>query len=465
MFLLIRFSSELYHICGRIAGALPLKHKETYMQANMRGRKTLVAGAALVIASATLAACGGDSGGGDADTKDITVWTSMDTAVVDGLKSKTVAMAEEQGINLKWERVDDINKVLLPAIQSGSAPEIAIVPQPGVVKTIVETGEARSLDGVMDAANTDSLLPGLLDAGTVDGEQYAQVVSMNVKSLVFYNKVAWEKAGYPIPANLEELDALVDQIKADGGTPWCIGIESGGATGWPATDWFEDLIMRVGSPEEYTQWVNHEIPFDSDLVREAAAKFEEYMFTPGNVPGGRKSIPSTAFGDAGKPLFNKDGPGCWMLKQGSFIVSPDFLGEAANDADANVGVFGFPPATTGGDNPVLGGGDLAVLLSDADAAKDVMNIIGSAEAGVEAAPSSSFLSPHSGFDASLYPSDTARSFSDVATGASVILFDGSDAMPGEVGAGTFWSQITAWVSDSQDLDTTLKNIDESWPTS
>ncbi len=436
------------------------------MRANMRGRKTVMAGAAMALASVGLAACGGGGGGdADADSKEVTVWTSMDTAVVDGLKSKTVAVAEEAGITLKWERVDDINKVLLPAIQSGSAPEIAIVPQPGVVKTIVDTGEARSLDGVMDAANTDSLLPGLLDAGKVDGTQYAQVVSMNVKSLVFYNKLAWADAGYPTPTSLDELDALVAQIKADGGTPWCIGIESGGATGWPATDWFEDLIMRVGSPEEYTQWVNHEIPFDSPVVREAAAKFEEYMFTPGNVPGGRKAIPSTAFGDAGKPMFNADGPGCWMLKQGSFIVSPDFLGEAANDADTNVGVFGFPPATAGGENPVLGGGDLAVLLSDSDAAKDVMNIIGAADAGVEAAPSSSFLSPHSGFDASLYASETARSFAEVANNASVILFDGSDAMPGEVGAGTFWSQITAWVSDSQDLDTTLKNIDESWPTS
>lgn len=433
----------------------------------MRMRKAVVAVGAATLALTTLAACGGDSGnggGGGSDSKDITIWTSMDQAVVDGLSSKTVAMAKDKGINLKWERVDDINKVLLPAIQSGSAPDIAIVPQPGVVKTIADVDAATPLDGILDSSVTDTLLPGLLEAGKVDGKTYGLVVSMNVKSLVFYNKKAWEAKGYPIPTSLDELDALVAQIKADGGTPWCMGIESGGATGWPATDWFEDLIMRQSGPEAYTKWVNHEIPFDSEEVRKAAAKFEEYMFTAGNVPGGRKAIASTGFGDAGKPMFNADGPGCWMLKQGSFIVSPDFLGEAANNADENIGVFGFPPATADGDNPVLGGGDLAVLLNDNDSTEAVMNIIGSTEAGVEAAANSSFLSPHSDFDSSLYPSDMARSFAEVANNATVILFDGSDAMPGEVGAGTFWSEITAWVN-GQDLDTTLKNIDASWPTS
>ena len=430
----------------------------------MRMKKGVVAIAATAMSLTTLAACGGGDSGGGGDDKSVTIWTSMDQAVVDGLSSKTVALAKDKGITLKWERVDDINKVLLPAIQSGSAPDIAIVPQPGVVKTIVETDSATALDDILDASVTDTLLPGLQDAGKVDGKTYGLVVSMNVKSLVFYNKLAWEAAGYPIPTTMAELDSLVAQIKKDGGTPWCMGIESGGATGWPATDWFEDLIMRQSGPDAYNQWVNHEIAFDSPEVRAAADKFAEYMFTDGNVPGGRKAIASTGFGDAGKPMFNADGPGCWMLKQGSFIVSPDFLGEAANDADANIGVFGFPPASAGGDNPVLGGGDLAVLLNDNDATEQVMNIIGSTEAGVEAAPKSSFLSPHSDFDTALYPSDMARSFADVANNATVILFDGSDAMPGEVGAGTFWSEITAWVN-GQDLDTTLKNIDASWPTS
>ena len=89
------------------------------------------------------------------------------------------------------------------------------------------------------------MMPGTLDAGTVDGKLYGLLVSMNVKGLVFYNKQAWDAAGYKTPKSIDELNALTDQIKSDGNTPWCMGIESDTATGWPATDWFETLVDEV----------------------------------------------------------------------------------------------------------------------------------------------------------------------------------------------------------------------------
>src|SRR6185503_9858255 len=160
-----------------------------------------------------------------------------------------------------------------------------------------------------------------LEAGTVDDSLYGLLVSANVKGLIFYPKKAWEEAGYPTEvASIDDLNALTEQIKSDGETPWCMGIESDTATGWPATDWFEDLIMRYGGPDEYNSWVTHDTPFDSDVVRESAAEFEELMFTEGNVLGGRKAITSTNFGTAGNPMFDEPEPSCWMYKQGSFIT-------------------------------------------------------------------------------------------------------------------------------------------------
>ena len=287
---------------------------------------------------------------------------------------------------------------------------------------------------------------------------------MNIKSLVFYNKKAWDQAGYEAPETLDELVELTDQIKADGGTPWCMGIESEAATGWPATDWFEDLIMRFGGADVYNQWVAHEVPFDSDVVRESAAYFEELMFTDGNVLGGRKAIPSTNFGTAGNPMFKAE-PDCWMYKQGSFITGFFQESGGVTDLDAEVGVFGFPPAEAGGDNPVLGGGDLAVMLSDDDNTAAVMNLLADPTIGEEAAPNSSFISPHTTFDASVYPNDLTRDVANVGYESTAFLFDGSDQMPGEVGAGSFWKEMTAWIADQQDLDTTLTNIDDSWPSS
>ena len=163
-------------------------------------------------------------------------------------------------------------------------------------------------------------------------------------------------------------------------------------------------------------------------------------------------------------MFDKGGPSCWMYKQGSFITG-FFPKAVAADLDTNVGVFGFPPAQAGGDNPVLGGGDMAVMLDDSESTKQAMQMLSKTEIGNDAAGSSSFLSPHSDFDASLYPSDLTRSYADVLSSSTSFLFDGSDQMPGEVGAGTFWKDMTAWISGQEDLATALKNIDESWPAS
>ncbi|MDR7252561.1 alpha-glucoside transport system substrate-binding protein [Nocardioides sp. BE266] len=425
--------------------------------------------AALAVTAAALAltttGCLGDSGGGGGgDSNTVTVWMSVDQPIVDGFQEHLDKLAADTDLTVKLEKVENINQLIMTKIQANDTPDIALIPQPGVVGDIVDRGAAFPLDDVVDVpALEQSMIPGTLDTGTFDGKLYGLLAQMNVKSLVFYNKAAWDKAGYKAPESIDELNALTEQIKADGGTPWCMGIESDTATGWPATDWFEDLVLRYGGVDTYDQWVSHEVPFDSDVVRESAAEFEKLMFTDGNVLGGRKSISSTGFADAGYPMFDKSGPKCWLFKQGSFI--PSFITEGAGVTLDDIGLFGFPPAEAGGDNPLLGGGDLAVLLNDSDQAKQVMKWMSDPELGTEAAPKSSFISPHTTFDTSLYPDALTAQMAQIAYDATDFRFDGSDQMPGEVGAGTFWKEMTAWISDDQDLDTTLKNIDDSWPSS
>ena len=434
------------------------------MRTNLRGRKPLMAVAAVATLALTAAGCGGDNGGGS-DDKSVTVLASMDQPVIDGLQKALDAKAKDAGITVKIQRVENINQLIMQKIQANDAPDIAFIPQPGVVADVVKRGAAKPLDDVLDmGALQENMLPGTLEAGTVDGKLYGLLASANVKSLVFYNKKAWDEAGYEAPQSIDELNALTDQIKADGGVPWCMGIESDTATGWPATDWFEDLVMRYGGADGYNSWVKHETPFDSDLVRQAAAEFEQLMFTEGNVLGGRKAIASNNFGTAGNAMFDKAGPKCWLYKQGSFITG-FFPKEVTSDLDANVGVFGFPPAEAGGDNPVLGGGDMAVMFNDSDSTKEAMKMFSETDIGNEAAANSSFLSPHNDFDASLYSGELVRLYAGVMNDATTFLFDGSDQMPGEVGAGTFWKDMTAWISGQEDLDTALKNIDESWPSS
>jgi alpha-glucoside transport system substrate-binding protein len=435
-------------------------------------RRTAFAATAAALALTTTGCLGSDDGGGGGggsaggDDGVVEILATTDPLVFEGLKAKIEEESEAAGIEVNIERVDNINQLILTRIQANDPPDIAVIPQPGVIKQIVDRGEGVELtDDIVPADAIADMTPGTLEAGQIDGTQYGLMISMNVKSLVFYNKQAWEKAGYEVPETLDDLAALTEQIKSDGGTPWCFGIESGTATGWPATDWFEDLIMRYGGADVYNQWVANEVKFDSEVVRQAADYLEANVLAEGSVPGGRGSIASVAFGDAEDTMWQDD-PGCWMLKQGTFIVSADFMPQdVVDNVDERIGVFGFPPAEAGGENPVLGGGDLATLLQDNEDSRAMMQILADVDLGTTAAPESSFISPHTGFDASLYPNDLTRQIAEVANTADPFLFDGSDQMPGEVGAGTFWKEMTAWISEQQDLDTTLTNIDASWPAS
>jgi alpha-glucoside transport system substrate-binding protein len=435
------------------------------MQFSQRGKKVTVALAAAALSMTGMAACGG--GSGSTNSKTVTLWTSVDDPIVAGWKQQLVPEAKKQGITLNIKKVNNINQIIMTKIQGGGAPDIATIPQPGVVADIVKRNAAQPLDSVLDMnALKSSIVPGAIEAGTVNGKYYGLLVSMNVKSLVFYPKKAWADAGYTAPDSIDAMNALADKMRSNGDTPWCMGIGSDAATGWPATDWFEDLVMRYGGAQQYNDWVSHKIKFDSPLVKQAAAEFEKVAFTSGNVPGGRKSISSTAFGDAGTPMFAKPKPGCWMLKQGSFITT-FFPKDVQADLDANVGVYGFPPATAGGENPTLGGGDLAVLLSKNTNAQKVLKLMATKDFGTDAVKEtgSTYLSPHKDFDTSLYPNAFTKAVADVAYTSSVLLFDGSDSMPGAVGAGAFWKDITAWVSGQESLDTALKNIDAAWPAS
>ncbi len=431
------------------------------MRVHKRGVKALAAGAAIALGASGLAACGGSG----SDDKTVEIWMSVDQPVFDGLKKDMEAKAKKAGITVKLSKVTDVNSLIMTKIQANDAPDIALIPQPGVVANIVKRNKAIPLDDVVDkSALESSMIPGSLDAGTFNGKLYGLLASANVKSLVFYNKKAFDKAGYKAPESIDELNTLTDKIKSDGGVPWCFGIESDTATGWPATDWFEELIMKYGGAQGYKDWVSHKTKFDSDLVRQAADEFQKLLLTKGNTIGDHKAIASTSFGDAENSMW-KDKPGCWMLKQGSFITA-FFPDDVVKNFKQDVGVFGFPSATAGEKAPVLGGGDLAVLLNDSASAKKAMKMLSETDTGKSAAANgSSYLSPHSDFDSSLYTNPVIQSADEVVKNGSELLFDGSDQMPGEVGAGSFWKQMTAWITDQQDISTTLKNIDDSWPTS
>jgi alpha-glucoside transport system substrate-binding protein len=404
---------------------------------------------------------GGGGGGGGDGTVEIMYGFSGDQS--EAFQDVVGAWAEEEGIDVQFSSTPDFDKLVRSRVQGQNEPDIAIFPQPGIMLDIAETGALNDLGETLDQATIEDLA--LIDAGTSpDGTVYAAPMSISVKSLVWYPKQAFEAAGYQIPETQDELMALTEQIKADGTTPWCVGIEAQAATGWPATDWMEDYVLRVGGGDFYDQWVRHEVPFNDPTVVEAGKMIEDIWFAEGNVLGGRNAITSTAFSTAGNPMFDEP-PGCMLHRQASFLAQPGSFPDAVvENLDEVAGVFPLPPIEAG-EQPIMGAGDLAAIFTEADEdAVAVLEYLTSTEYGEAQAPSGGFISPRKSIDVSVYPNETMRQIAEIGYSATVFKFDGSDQMPGEVGAGSFWRGSVEWVGGAE-LETVLQQIEDSWPTS
>jgi alpha-glucoside transport system substrate-binding protein len=303
----------------------------------------------------------------------------------------------------------------------------------------------------------------MLEAVTDDeGTVFGSPMKLAVKSLVWVPKKAWEEGGYEEPKTFQELLELSEQIKADGIPPWCLGMEAGTATGWYGTDWIEEMVLRVAGPEVYDQWYTHEIPFNDPQIQEAFDAYGEIVFGDELVLGGPEGILNTNVEDADNPQF-EDPPGCMMNRQGNFVV--DFYpADVQKNLDDSVTVFAFPPYEGGYEgNPVLGGGDLVSLFNgDDQEAADVAEFLTSDEFGAEWAQTGSFLSPHTTFDESNYPNETIKQISTIVGESDVFRFDASDLMPGEVGAGTFWTAMIDWTGGAS-TDEVTTSVEENWP--
>ncbi len=372
-----------------------------------------------------------------------------------------VDFEERTGIDVVVERSGDFETLAVVRSEAGDPYDILNFPQPGLMADMARDGFLVDLGEFLDDDYMKTQYSqSWLDLGSVDGSLAGVWHGADVKSLVWYPRPEFEAAGYEIPETWDELLALNDQIVADGGVPWCIGIESSGATGWVGTDWIEDIMLRTQPPEKYDQWTRGELKFESPEVKNAFDVMGNIWFNPDYVYGGTTSILTVPFGDSPTPLFD-DPPSCWLHRQASFISN--FFPEGTKvGPDGDVNYFYLPPIDSAYGKPVLGSGNLVSLAKDTPAGREVIKFMTTGESVRAEVEEGKTVSPH--LDASLdwYPDDATRGFAEILMAADTFRFDGSDLMPGAVGTGSFWTGIVDWVS-GEDLDGVLQAIDASWP--
>jgi alpha-glucoside transport system substrate-binding protein len=374
------------------------------------------------------------------------------------------AFEDATGIDIQYEGSKEFEASIGARMAAGDAPDIVDFPQPGLLATFAKQGkivDATTL--VPQSWLSQNYLGSWLDmakmpgaSGDISGGVWTR---FNGKSLVWYPKKQFDAAGYQVPTTWAELQALQDQIAADGDTPWCIGIESGAATGWPATDWTEDLMLRTTSPENYDRWVRGELKFDSPEVRKAIETFGAIWKDPKMVLGGTATIVSTPFSDAATPMF-EDPPQCWLHRQGNFITSffpPDAV------AGVDYDVFYLPGVDEQYGKPFLVAGDIVAATNDRPETQAVLQFFSTGESVKAWLGAGGALSPHKDASLDWYGVPLEKQIADLANQATTVRFDASDLMPGAVGSGSFWKGMTDYISGSATLDQILPEIDASWP--
>ncbi len=370
------------------------------------------------------------------------------------------------GIDVKYSSSENYEQQIVIDTQAGSPPNIAILPQPGLIADLSAKGYLVPLGDENKQWLLDNYAAGQswVDLSTYKGKDgkaaiYAFPYKIDVKSLVWYVPENFEDAGYEVPKTMEELKALTEKIVADGGTPWCIGLGSGGATGWPATDWVEDLMLRTQPADVYDKWVSNEIKFTDPAVIGAIEEFGWFARNDKFVDGGAAAVASTDFRDSPKGLFTSP-PKCYLHHQASFV--PSFFPEGTvvgQDAD----FFYMPPYESKKElgNPVLGAGTLAMIAKDSPAARAFIDFLKTPVAHELWMAQSSFLTPYKSANKAAYANAPMSKQGDILLNATTFRFDGSDLMPGKIGAGAFWTGMVDY-SGGKSAQDVAEGIQKAW---
>ena len=434
--------------------------------------------------SLALAACGGGSsteetaGGGatgssecaeyeaygDLAGKTVTIYTGIVTPEDVPQTDSYKPFEECTGAKIAYEGDKSFEAQVLVRAKAGNPPDLAIVPQPGLLQQLVATGKVVAAPEQVGKNVDEFWGEDWKSYGTVDDKFYAAPLGANLKSLVWYSPAEFEEKGLEIPTTLDELREVSDKLAEGDRKPWCAGIASGEATGWVITDWMEDMMLRLSGAETYDKWVNHEIPFDgpesSAALDEVGSFMKDEKYFNGGY-GNLKSIASTTFQDGGLPIL--DGA-CSLHRQASFYAANWPEGTVvAEDGD----VFAFYlPGKSADEKPVLGGGEFIAAFNDRPEVAAFQTYLSTdtwANNKAKASPAGGWVSANKGLDAAnlVSPIDklAAETFQDEK---AVFRFDGSDQMPAAIGSNAFWKQATAWITGQSTSDTVSK-IEAAWP--
>ena len=366
---------------------------------------------------------------------------------------------ERTGITVQYEGTRDLNAVLTTRVEGGNPPDVAGLPGPGQMAQFARAGRLTDLSNVLDQSTLRAQYSDeWLRLSQVDGKQVGIFIKSALKGLIWYNPPVFQQAGYQIPRTWDETLALSERIAGTGTTPWCVGLESAAASGWPATDWIENIVLRQSGPGAYEPWHQGTMRWTAPEIKRAWETWGRIVTDPRMVFGGRQGVLATAFGDAGDGLFTSP-PNCYLHHQGSFITTFYTQNFPNVRPGTDFNFFMFPEIDPRYTDAIAVGGDLFGMFKDTPQARALIQYLTTPEAQAIWVRRGGAISPNQQVPLDAYPDPVARDAAETLTNASIVRFDASDLMPEEMNA-AFWRATLDYVNNPANLDSILANLDQ-----
>ena len=499
-----------------------------------RGGRLLAAASALMLAAAATAACSAGGAGSASATgcaaykayqghegTTVTVSSSLTGTEAERFEASVAEFEKCTGITVEHTGTSELRSQLLngsgadlstskgasPSSQDNpeNLPDLAIVPQPGMVAELVDTGVVHPLPNTVNSNVEAGWDRHWIQVGIHASVPYAAPLMASVKSLVWYSPDAFAKAGYKVPATWAELETLTRKVRADhpdgSVTPWCVGASDGESTGWVMTDWLEDAMLSTQGSGAYETWASHRVPVDSSGAVEALDVVDSLVLADGSVAGGRGSVISRTPAQAGADLVKGS---CLMLHASSSFESRFPEGTAITDADGANPVTVQAPSPTGGatastdsaqaagettaaatasptsngvkisafvtpaadrgSEAVLVGTDYLVAFTRSDAANAVMAYLTSQNWARTRMAMGGVATAYQGVDPDLAPSDVGkRATRLLQSRQTTVEMDASDSMPVGVGSSALWLGLSRWSTGAMTPKEALAQGESAWP--
>ena len=362
------------------------------------------------------------------------------------------------GVKIKYTGAgDNVPQIVSTAIAGGNPPDLATLPQPGLMKQFAQKGSAKSIDFAKGVIS-QNFAPVWLQLGTVNGKLYGLFFKGANKSTVWYNVKAFKNAGVKAPSSFADLLKAAKTIRGSGAKAYSIG----GADGWTLTDLFENIYLRQAGGAKYDQLSNHTLKWTDASVKAALRTMAQIFGDTGNLAGGTSGALQTDFPTSVSNVFQNPAKAAMVL-EGDFV--PGVVASSTKLKPlSGYNVFPFPSIKPATKSAVMGGGDVLVMFKSNPASQALIKYLATAQAATIWAKRGGFSSPNKNVKPSAYPDAITRTTASALGQATLFRFDMSDLQPAAFGATAGqgeWKLFQDFLQNPKNVDKTAAALESA----